>query len=180
MGRTEIADDESEASDSTANPIHYKVIENVRGVPAVPTEAVTTDSASAPRPATLAPSPAEPIDDHLERRKSVRMAVPDSPAVADFPVNDPMSTSVKPRPASAQGQARMTTNTDSNGSAATNGGWSSRIGRGHDSSDEEMDPAYAKAKRKLTDAQKRFSGLQGTTVPKKKVEKRAKSRNSIH
>jgi hypothetical protein len=151
-----IDDASSEASDDTADPSKYRVIENTRGEPLVPVEAVITSEPStpvgeAPEPKAedtpVAPAPASEAG--LERRKSVRMAVPDSPAL--------------PQPQSPK---------RANGHADSGSTWTSRIGTHHDSSDEEDNSAYAKAKRSLSNSTKRFSGLGQSPVKSPKSKKR--------
>jgi len=148
----------SEASGDTADPSKYRVVENKRGEPLVPIEAVITSEPSTPvREATETKADDTPVAlattseaGGLERRKSVRMAVPDSPGLPETP----------------ESPKRM------NGHANSESTWTSRIGTRPDSSDEEDNGAYAKAKRSLSNSTKRFSGLGHSPVKSPKSKKR--------
>ncbi|KAJ9108146.1 hypothetical protein QFC19_002614 [Naganishia cerealis] len=157
----------SDESDDTAIMSRYKVVENTEGLAAkhkeskLPVEDFHHDeepSSAATKTDTLrvpgqtgttkdnddfvAHAPVSVTESTLERRKSVRMNVPDSPSSLDTP----------PRNA-----------------AATNGnGWSSsRVGRVADSSEEDESAAYVKAKKGL----QRYANLSPSSpgkTPKKK------------
>jgi hypothetical protein len=149
-------DGSSVASDSTAGPgqSKYKVVENTEGLAARMRQAGNASEAAAP---ALVAAPAEPVaaapekpkevakDEYvtpaapsmtgsaIERRKSVRMNVPPSPGtpITEGPPDSPTPESKR------------------------ESGWSSRIGRTADSSDEEDNAAYAKARRSMN----RYSSL---------------------
>lgn len=153
-------DGSSVMSDSTAGPgagSKYKVVENTDGPAARLRQAATTsetpateaaapvETASAPAPA--AAQPKEVVKDDfvpaaaasvtgsaLERRKSVRMNVPPSPSTPN--------TTAPPDSPTPESKRDSTT-------------WSSKVGRTVDSSDEEDNAAYAKARRNMN----RYSSL---------------------
>ncbi len=154
--------DDSDASDDTAaDPSKYKVVENNLGPNLGPAQPpvqaavldndATTPTREIPQPQFEpdAPVPAA-TESAIERRKSVRMAVPDSPALPESP--------------------ESTARTNGNGNGAST--WNSKVGARHDSSDEEDNSAYAKAKKSLTTSTKRFSGLSASPVKKEKSSKR--------
>ena len=175
-------DGSSVASDSTAGPgqsSKYKVIENTEGPAAklrqagAASTAPATTSPAAPAPVQAAPEkPKEVAKEEyvtpaaasvtgsaLERRKSVRMNVPPSPGTP--------TTTAPPDSPTPEGKRDSST-------------WSSRIGRTADSSDEEDNAAYAKARRSMN----RYSSLSAskpaattttstTTTKKKKKSTKA-------
>jgi hypothetical protein len=170
-------DGSSVASDSTAGPgqsSRYKVVENTEGPasrmrqasatgPGAPVQAENTPASvpiTAPAPVAVT-KPKEPVKDDyvpaaaasmtgsaIERRKSVRMNVPPSPGTP--------TTTAPPDSPTPEGKSSTT--------------WSSRVGRTADSSDEEDNAAYAKARRHMN----RYSSLSAsapasaTTTTKKK------------
>ena len=170
-------DGSSVASDSTAGPgqnSKYKVVENTEGPASrmrqasaagtsAPVQAESTPaSVPVPAPAPVAVTkPKEAVKDDyvpaaaasmtgsaIERRKSVRMNVPPSPGTP--------TTTAPPESPTAENKSSTT--------------WSSRVGRTADSSDEEDNAAYAKARRHMN----RYSSLSAsapasaTTTTKKK------------
>lgn len=161
-------DSESEASDSTADPKRYSVVENdfakkssggqqAAAAPATPV-AKTIENAQEDKP--VARAPVSVSESAIERRKSVRMAVPDSPATPDAPTLDKTG--------------QPTTNGDAEVARAAPS-WSSKVGQTADSTDEEDNSAYVKAKQSLTTSSKRMSsaGNSPAKTTKKKTKPRA-------
>lgn len=163
-------DSESEASDSTADPKRYQVVENdfakksssgaaaqTEQAPATPV-AKTIENATEDKP--VARAPVSVSESAIERRKSVRMAVPDSPATPDAP------TLTKTGQPTANGDAEV---------ARAPPSWSSRVGQTADSTDEEDNSAYVKAKQSLTTSSKRMStaGNSPAKTTKKKTKAKA-------
>ncbi|KAJ9120702.1 hypothetical protein QFC22_002633 [Naganishia vaughanmartiniae] len=165
-------------SDDTAIMSRYKVVENTeglaakhKGVSTLPIEhfhteeeeardVVKNDTLRVPGQTGastgkdddyVTPGPVSVTESTLERRKSVRMNVPDSPSSPDHP--------------------RRT-------AAATNGnGWSSsRVGRVADSSDEDESAAYVKAKKGLQKYANLSSSSPGKTPKKKKSTTKSSSK----
>lgn len=164
-------------SDDTAIMSRYKVVENTEGLAAkhkggstLPIEHFHTEEEATHAAANntlrvpgqtdattgksddyVTPGPVSVTESTLERRKSVRMNVPDSPSSPDHP--------------------RRT-------AAATNGnGWSSsRVGQVADSSDEDESAAYVKAKKGLQKYANLSSSSPGKTPKKKKSTTKSSSK----
>ncbi|KAJ9105456.1 hypothetical protein QFC21_001827 [Naganishia friedmannii] len=162
-------------SDDTAIMSRYKVVENTEGLAAkhkgastLPIEHFHTEEEATHAAGNntlrvpgqtgastgkdddyVAPGPVSVTESTLERRKSVRMNVPDSPSSPDHP--------------------RRT-------AAATNGnGWlSSRVGRVADSSDEDESAAYVKARKGL----QKYANLSSSSPGKTPKKKKSSTKNS--
>ncbi len=185
--------EDSDGSDVTVDPSKYQVIENVprgagagNGIPAAPVEPPaaaksTTTAASAPSTTTTKPTPApiktapaadKPVprsapsitESAIERRKSVRMAVPDSPL---------NPTGAKPNPLAAAG---ITSGPPSSEMQQQQQGWNSRVGQIQDSSDDEDNSEYAKARRNLTNSTRKMKSA--GNVPSSGKEKRKSTSTS--
>lgn len=172
------ASDVGSDSDDTAIMSRYKVVENTEGVagkvkgeskvpiedfhqePAPAPSALPVSGQTAAPPSNraddyVAPAPVSVTESTIERRKSVRMNVPDSPSTPIAEEESPVS------PRREAGNA--------------NGWSSSRVGRPMDSSDEDESAAYIKARKGLAKYASLSASSPGKTPKKKKSASKVKA-----
>ncbi|OCF43710.1 hypothetical protein I317_02463 [Kwoniella heveanensis CBS 569] len=158
---------ESDASDDTVDG-RTQAGAGARASAATPTPAqgMNHNSGRAPAPAPIeVPRPPSSVGGStIARRKSVRMAVPDSPVVEKAP--EPITTSThshsyQPTTLSTDELDRAASPEPDENAERVHEQWSTRIGRMRDdtSDEDDIDPEYRKARRGLAKIDKKWEAL---------------------